>query len=84
VLTWEPIRLFWTVWHFHGLRGESVITVRRAEPRDLITQHDFQRVLGQVWACEPKEALEAVTRQHGPEESSHGRPPARTLAEVRA
>lgn len=57
----EPVRVFWTVWHFRGLRGESVITARRAEPLDLTTQHDFQRVLGQVWACGPKEAMEAVT-----------------------
>ena len=61
ILTVEPIRLLWTVWHFRGLRGESVVTVRRAEPQDLSTQHDFQRVLGQVWAYGPKEALALVT-----------------------
>ena len=60
-LTHEPIRLLWTVWHFRGLRGDSVVTVRRAEPQDLSIQHDFQRVLGQVWAHGPKEALALVT-----------------------
>ena len=62
-MSYEPIRLLWTVWHFRGLRGESVITARRAEPLDLATQHDFQRVLGQVWAYGPKDALEAATKR---------------------
>jgi hypothetical protein len=60
-----PIILLWTVWHFRGLRGESVVAARRAEPQDLITQHDFQRVLGQVWAGGPKEALARVTAETG-------------------
>lgn len=60
-----PISLLWTVWHFRGLRGESVVAARRAEPQDLSTQHDFQRVLGQVWAYGPKEALAQVTAEIG-------------------
>lgn len=36
-MSYEPIRLLWTVWHFRGLRSESVITARRAEPLDLTT-----------------------------------------------
>lgn len=62
---YDPVRLLWTVWQFRSLRGESVVTVRRAEPQDLMTQHDFQRVLGQAWACGPKEALAQVTGESG-------------------
>lgn len=48
---------FYTVWQFSNLQGEKNIVVRNAEPNDKQVQHEYQRVLAQVWAPNPKQAL---------------------------
>lgn len=61
----DHVRVLWTVWRFRDLRGETITSVRRAEPQDLMTQHTYQQVLGQASAVSPKDALAAVTGGQG-------------------
>ena len=44
-----PEQLF-TVWQFCNLKGEKTVSIKTAEPNDKQVQHEYQRVLAQVWA----------------------------------
>lgn len=52
---------FFTVWEFRSVDGsQKKRVVRIAEPNDQQVQHEYQRVIGQVLACSPAEALALV------------------------
>lgn len=57
----EPIKRFWTVWALSSpSSGETATVVRVAEHCE--PEHEYQRVLGRVWAYSRAEALAEVTR----------------------
>lgn len=52
---------FWTVWRFKSpSSGEQKIVARAAAIDDARYQHEYQRVLGQVWANTPEQAIAKV------------------------
>lgn len=56
--------LRWTVWRFTSpSTGTAVVVARRAETNDLQYQHQYQTVLGQVWAYNAEEALAEVRNE---------------------
>lgn len=47
----------WTIWRFRGVSiPQEVIAARASEPMEF--SHEYQTVLGRVWAWTAREALE--------------------------
>lgn len=55
----HPIERLWSIWKFSGVTvpQPDVIVARLAEPNDVSVQHEYQKVLGQVWAFDRGDAL---------------------------